>query len=204
ELVRRSQMTPLKLLWHGQDETVLRCLIKLYFCNHLPTDGGVSRSVLRLPFERHEVARFGEYAVWGFRQIERRALGDTALVKAFDVFCDSGLSTQVPHLCLSDHPEADVIHPYGTEPTSSLEDRIGHAAHQAGLALISAEQRRWVEAEGLWLAPVSLSIPRVAMVGVARLQHQPETQTTLDWQRKLVEITPGIIAGYDRLVASAG
>jgi hypothetical protein len=68
--------------------------------------------------------------------------------------------------------------------------------------LIPEEQRQFVEAGRLWLAPVPHHIPRVAMVGIARLRYQPETQTAVDWQRNLAENAPGFIAKYERLSAS--
>jgi hypothetical protein len=77
------------------------------------------------------------------------------------------------------------------------------AAHEAGLALISEERRRWAKTQKLRLAPVPGDMPRVAMVGIARLRHQPETQTTADWQRELLENAPRIIADYERLAVSA-
>jgi hypothetical protein len=162
-----------------------------------------SRGVLRLPFERHEVGRAGELVVWGFRQGALRAVGRPDQAKFFETFSGLGFLGQVPHLFLSDDPDASIIHPYGTEQTHSFEDMIGIAAHHAGLALISEERRQFVQAEKLWLAPVPPDIPRVAMVGIARLRYQPETQTTVDWQRHLVENAPGFIAKYERVSGSA-
>jgi hypothetical protein len=202
-IVRGSDVPPLKLLWHMQDVNALRYFVDLYASNHLPTDGGISRGVLRLPFERHEVGRAGELVVWGFRQGALRAVGRPDQAKFFETFSGLGFLGQVPHLFLSDDPDASIIHPYGTEQTHSFEDMIGIAAHHAGLALISEERRQFVQAEKLWLAPVPPDIPRVAMVGIARLRYQPETQTTVDWQRHLVENAPGFIAKYERVSGSA-
>jgi hypothetical protein len=202
-VVDGPQMTPLKRLWRMQDAKALRCCADLYFWNYLPTDGGICRDVLRLPFERHEVACSGERVIWGFRQEEQRALGDAAATELFDMFSDWELLGQAPHLFMSDEPDAPIIHPYGMEGApSSIEHMIGMAAHEAGLALVSEEQRRWAKAERLWLAPVPRDIPRVAMIGIARLRHQPETQTTADWRRELVENAPRIIADYQRLASS--
>jgi hypothetical protein len=125
-------------------------------------------------------------------------------VEFFETFCDLGLLEEAPHLFLSDDPDASIIHPYGVQRTRSAEDMIGIAAHQAGLALISDEQRRFAQEEGLWLAPVPSTIPRVSMVGIARLRFQPETQSTVDWRRQLAETAPRMIAQYKRLSASAG
>jgi hypothetical protein len=203
-IVRGDEMPPLKLLWQMQDVRALRCFVELYSWNHLPTDGGISRCVLRRPFHRQEVGRAGNFIVWGFRQPLLRPVGDSALVEFFETFCDLGLLEEAPHLFLSDDPDASIIHPYGVQRTRSAEDMIGIAAHQAGLALISDEQRRFAQEEGLWLAPVPSTIPRVSMVGIARLRFQPETQSTVDWRRQLAETAPRMIAQYKRLSASAG
>jgi hypothetical protein len=197
----QSDERPLKLLWQMQCAKMLDCFIELYSSNHLLTDGGVNRSVLRVPFERVEVARAGEYTVWGFRQPARMPLGDAA--EFFEEFCDLGLLEQSPHLFLSDDAEASLLHPYGMGgQRGSPEDMIGMAAHKAGLALISEDQRRRAEAEKLWLAPVPRRIPRVAMIAIARLRHQPETQQTVDWRRELLKNAPGFVDGYDRLATA--
>jgi hypothetical protein len=203
-IVRGNEMPPLKLLWHMQDVRALRCFVELYFWSHLPTDGGISRGVLRRPFDRQEIGRAGDVIVWGFRQPPVGPTGDRAVAEFFEPFCELGLLKEAPHLFLSDDPDASVIHPYGVQRTRSAEDMIGVAAHEAGLALISNEQRRFAQEEGLWLAPVPRNMPRVSMVGIARLRFQPETQTTVDWLRHLAETAPRIIAEYERLAASAG
>jgi hypothetical protein len=187
-----------------QDVEALRCFAELYFWNHLPTDGGVSRGVLRLPYTRHEIGRAGDRVVWGFRESTSPLTGDPGLVKFFERFCDLGLLGNTPHLFISDDLDASMIHPYGTGPTHSPEDMIGTAAHQAGLSLISEEQRQFAQAERLCLVPVPRHIERVAMIGIARLHYQPETHTTVDWQRQLGENASRFIAHYERLSTSAG
>src|ERR1041384_7631020 len=113
-IVRGSEIPPVKMLWQMQEVEALRCFAELYFWNHLPTDGGVSRGVLRLPYARHEIGRAGNCVVWGFRQSASPLVGDPALVRFFESFCDAGLLGHTPHLFFSDDLDASMIHPNGT------------------------------------------------------------------------------------------
>jgi len=198
-----AEISPLKLFWQARDVEALRLFVELYYWNHLPTDGGISRAVLRLAFKRHELVQIGEYRVWGFNQPHRVASGEAKFAAYYDLYCDHRLIEQAPHLCTSEEPEAGIIHPYGIGRGDCVEDRIGLAAHNAGLAMVSEDTRRQAEADGLWLAPVRRHIANVQMVGVARLRYLPTTSSTDEWQREARGRGEEFIEGYQRLASTS-
>lgn len=197
------EISALKLLWQAQDVNALRLFVELYYWNHLPTDGGISRAIIRSVFERHELVQVGEYRVWSFSQRHWVAAGEPGFAAYFNLYSDHRLIEQSPHLCMGEQPEAGIIHPYGIGRGECIEDRIGLAAHSAGLAMVSEETRRLAEADGLWLAPVRRHIANVQMVGVARLRYLPDTGATNAWRHEVEEKGEVYISGYERLADRA-
>jgi hypothetical protein len=215
-----GETPPVARVRQVQDVMTLRLLIDLYHAQELPEDGGVSRRVTYKRFERVRVGQRGEFNVWGFRetgswvdwqlpvaachrreqltQSEKKAGANpgTDYFRRQGHLIDLGLLEWVPTLFESEAADAECLHPSGQCGTQSLEDRLGAAAHRAGLALLTEGQRDWVAGEGLWLVPVFRHIANVAMIGVARLHYRPRTTKTAAWLAELVDKGERLVERY--------
>ena len=106
-----------------------------------------------------------------------------------DTLEDLGLIERVAYLCETHEPDAEIIHPYlhdgpGRPTANPLEADVGHAAHAAGLALLTSGQREYVAREELRLCPVPRHYTNVAMVSIARMTHRPHTSLTAQWLKE--------------------
>lgn len=194
------------------DALTVRLLVDCYSEHHLVEDGGISRTFVHQKHERVRVGQQGVYVVWGFHPGRTRVIwkGFTAphyrnptpdelkadpsakagvdFFRRFGTLEHVGLVAWVPHLVESDAPDAQPIHPAGqgpTTPESTLDDAIGHAAHQAGLAMLTPGQQEWAESNNLQLVPVPAHRADVQLGGVARLRHRPHTRGTAAWWARL-------------------
>ena len=77
--------------------------------------------------------------------------------------------------------DAEAIHPFGCRSSNALEDQIGRAAHQAGLALLTEGQREYVDREGLCVCPIRRHFAEATLVDIARLTYRPRTSVTAQW-----------------------
>jgi hypothetical protein len=215
-----SETPPIELVRQVQDVMILRLLIDYYHAQNLCDDGGISR---KFTYRRYKRSCFGEqaqYVVWGFQYAnevvcwggptlchrreeltqEEKAAGKNAAVDFFhrqQRLNDLGLLQWVPHLCEGDGPDAEIIHPVGVDGSDDLEDRIGEAAHEAGLALLNEGQRG--AAYDAQLVPVLQHRQNVQMVGIARLRYRPHTRMTAAWWHQLNENGEKYLAEYNAL-----
>lgn len=223
-----SETPPVELVRQMQDPMILRLLIDLYDAQNLREDGGVSRFVAHSTWERASVGEHAQYIVWGFRPNETTmAFGESAPVAPhldksaknssatyapfwprFQLLVRAGLIEWLPYLFESEDREAEAIHPYGIGGSDGIEDRIGSAAHEAALRLLTSGQAEWTRENNFWLAPVPRHIAKVAMIGVARLRYRPRTKLTAAWSAELHSIGERWFERYsqlrqsDRLAAS--
>ena len=197
----------------------LRLLVDLYHAQDLREDGGVSRGVTHQTFERVHVGQCGRFLVWGFKHHtttvcwgpvtgchkrealsrEEKKAGENPGVDFFrrqHQLLDLGVIEWIPTLFESDAKEAEILHPYGMHGSGSLEDRLGEAAHRAGLALLTEGQREWVTDKGLRLVPVDRHMANVQMIGLARLRYRPHTRKTVAWWADLNQKGPQILERY--------
>jgi hypothetical protein len=191
-----AETSPIELVRQGQDVMTLRLLVDLYHAQNLRDDGGISRKITCEEYERVKVGQQGPFDVWGFESISlyvnwvgpavchRRAELTDAEEKAgenpaVDFFrrmgqlVDLGLIEWIPHLFESDKPDGEIIHALGIAGSGSLEDSIGPAAHEAGLAMLNDQQRQYVDSHGPQLVPVLRHFANVQMIGIARLRYRP-------------------------------
>lgn len=203
-----DEIPPLELLRQTQDVMLLRLFVDLYFSQNLVEDGGVSRRITYRTYDRHHIGQQAEFDIWGFKHAsmlvewnettlphlrqdddltdEERAKGEKSGVDFFrrmDFLTDLGLVEWVPHLVESDDDEAEIIHPLWinfTDP-SSLEYRLGVAAHQAGLSMLSDFQSASINSGTQFLVPVFHHMSRVQVIGIARLLYRPKTKLTAAW-----------------------
>jgi hypothetical protein len=200
-----SETPPVELIRQMQDPMILRLLIDLYDAQNLREDGGVNRFVAYAKWERERVGEHAQYTVWGFRDAESTmAFGGSAPVAPHIDHSSSspsgkyapfwprlyslaktGLIEWVPYLFESEDNEGEAIHPYGLGTSNGIEDRIGIAAHEAGLRLLTPGQADCVREKDSRLAPVPRHIAKVAMIGVARLRYRPRTKVTAAWSAEL-------------------
>jgi hypothetical protein len=116
---------------------------------------------------------------------------------------DLDLIEWVPHLFEGDEASAEIIHPLGITGSDSIEDRIGRAAHAAGLGMLTEQQRQLAAQKGLWLVPVPRHVDSVQLSSIARLCHRPRTRLTSAWQRDLDAKGERFIAKYESLANAA-
>jgi hypothetical protein len=203
----------------------LRLLIDLYFAHNLTDDGGVSRRCTWRRYERVRIGEQAQYVVWGFRggsawvnwndltgchrrkvtKAEEKA-GRNSAVDFFarqELLVSLGLLGWVPCLFESDDADSEMLHPCTHSGTDSVEDRLGAAAHRAGLALLTEQQRRHVEEQDLWLAPIPRHYSNVAMVDVAQLRYRPHTAKTAAWWAELQSKADKLLTGYRDIEAAA-
>ncbi len=202
-----SEVAPLERLRQTQEIMALRLAVDCYYAQHLRDDGGVSKDIVRETYHRWEVGRQGEMTVWGFRQKGKTVWMQSKITKphcrsekdltqeerdagyntAIDFFSrlelleDAGVIECVPHLCEGDGREAEVIHPLRWGGVEGIEKALGLAAHEAGEAMLTEQQRDWARSEGLWLVPVPRHMRNVQVIGIARLRYRPRTALTSAW-----------------------
>ena len=212
----KGEDSPVSRIRRTQDVMTLRLLVDLYHAQNLRDDGGVSRKVLSWDYERAPAGEQSIYSVWVFKKANGTAhYGPITAPHWQDLFWPrfqalqrEGLVTFVPHLCESGDPGCEVIHPYGCEwneqELGDLENAVGLAANNAGLAMADDETRtRAAWRNGLLLAPVSRSYPDVQMVGIARLRYRPHTRMTSEWWKNSQLGLPKYIEKYNELAAKA-
>jgi hypothetical protein len=204
-----GETPPIERVRQTQDVMTLRLLVDLYYAQDLREEGGVNRQLMWRKYERVPVGQRGQFRVWGFRHTsdfvgwgstvtrchrrdtltrEERAEGKNAAVDFFrrqQQLVGAGLVEWIPTLFESDNAEAEALHPYGMGDSEGLEDRLGHAGHAAGGALLTPGQQEWASEQGLWLVPVPQHIAHVQMIGIGRLRYRPRTRKTAAWRAEL-------------------
>jgi hypothetical protein len=202
-----DETPPLELLRQTQDVMALRLFIDLYHGQNLREDGGISRQHVYELFDRHLVGQQGQFTVWGFTKPNTQTVAWSNLTephyrdkkdltkeeikvgknpgidffRRMDHLTRLGLVEWMPHLLESDEPDAEIIHPMGRGDGGGIEDRIGDAAHRAGVKMLTPRQAEWADSEGLHTVPVPHHIDKVQMFSVARLRYRPKTKLTAAW-----------------------
>jgi len=218
--------SPLARIRRTGDVLTLRLLVDLYHAQHLRDDGGIDRAVLCEEFERTRVGEQGIHVIWSFVPAgqywvssdritqphwEKGTDGKLMFWRRLSVLQQQGLVEWIPHLCESDKPDAEIIHPYGRDWSATglknLENAVGHAAYRAGeiMGKRSEVVSQWMHTRmgALCLAPVLRDYPDVAMVGIARLRYRPHTKLTSQWWARQQGELPGIIKQYQQLTEKA-
>jgi len=188
----------------------LRLLVALYYLQNLRDDGGVSRQVVRLEYDRHRVGQRGQYVVWGFTErsevaslngvLKYHARKPTEaeqeegwgtgidLFRRLELIRRLGLLEYVPYVYEGDDVDAEPLFPVGGRAEhGELEHALGQAAHRAGLALLTEPQQDGAEYRGLVLVPLPAHLVNAQLVGVVRLRYRPHTRRTRAWYARLHE-----------------
>src|SRR5205085_246957 len=96
--------------------------------------------------------------------------------------------------------EAEIIHSFGIGAGEPLETAMGQAAHEAGSAMVPEFKKDKAVHEGYChFAPVPNTLPKVQMIGVARLRYRPHTSRTSDWYGDLSRTALGWVERYEEL-----
>jgi hypothetical protein len=222
-----NEIAPVELVRQTQNIATLRLLIDLYHAQALDADGGIHWRSIRQGFTRFTVGQRGSFIVYGFQPgtpkawmnksfvrphmtgeleaiegtDEKRDRGEPIFWKAWGQLMNLGLVDLVGHLVEADNDTADIIHPYARDNGELAERRIAAAAHDAGRAMLTEEQRDRAEANGLHLVPVRAHITEVQMVGIARLRYRPRTSATAAWFASMVKWDEWAIR-YDEMTAA--
>jgi hypothetical protein len=216
-----EETPPIELIRQMQDVMTLRLFVDYYGVHDLREDGGVPRQFTFQKYNRLQSGSWREFVVWAFERGVVNCYPATDIVRPHcrdltkkekaegkiesddffrrqDKLADVGLIQWRPHLVESEDPAAEIIHPYGMAgDDGDIEDRIGAAAHRAGMAMLTEAQRQWVVKNNLWLAPVPAHMTNVTMVDVARLRYRPRTRRTAAWFADLSAKADRFIAHYE-------
>ncbi len=219
-----GEIPPLERVRQASDVMTLRLLVDLYHSQNLREDGGISRSIIHQKWERFEVAEYGEFVVWGFTveciaapsrceivkvhldcSAHTQSEGYAPFWKRLDCLEDCGLIQWVPCLFESSNEDAEIIHPLSIDSSCGPESRLGRAAYEAGMAMLTNVQSlRAVNERGAeWIIPVKRHINHVELIGVARLRYRPHTSLTSAWWAETNNVCEEHIAEYERLVSRA-
>lgn len=219
-----DETPPLERVRQTGDVMTLWLLADLYQSQNLREDGGISRSVIYQEWERFAAAQYGEFTVWGFTEGDVVTACTSDVVKAHwdndadtnkETFApfwprlrsleDCGLIEWVPCLHESNDADAEIIHPLMCDDSGSPEDRLGRAAHQAGLSMLTASQhdRAFDENGASWVVPIKRHIANVQLISVARLRYRPHTKLTAAWWAETNTVCDAHIAEYEALLVRA-
>ena len=219
--------SPIRRLRRSGDIWALRLFVDLYHSHNLRDDGGISPWLFRKRFDRKQIGQHGIFTLWAFKSggeelwwkgplkvhrsrqhsngVEHPVWSNIRLLEKL------GLLSYIPHLWENDSPQAEVIHPYGTEDcdASEIEMEIAAAADEAVWNLARREpawkqdlttqiQRAYAEDFDL-LLPCHSTIPDCILLGVARLRYRPHTSRTRAWYAELQKKGRGFIRGFEKL-----
>jgi hypothetical protein len=178
--------------------------------------------VLQERYERVLVGEQGVFNIWGYKtenyivhwvgpmkshQSRPQAAGsDHPIWDSVRSLRKQGLLTFVPHLWETDVPsQAEIIHSYGIGASGeSIEVEMGTAAHQAALVMVPEFKIEKAFRDGYYhFAPVANTIPKVQMIGVARLRYRPHTARTRDWYGDLWRGAPKWLQKYAEIQKEA-
>ncbi|MFT4247677.1 MAG: hypothetical protein QM581_06510 [Pseudomonas sp.] len=193
-----QEIPPVHKLRQMQDPMALRLFGELYAEQNLREDGGITQAVTYRSYTREKIGQFGASVVWYFTYENAWvAWGNPAtdphfikdankgkqgkdFFRRFAMLESAGLIEWVPYLY--EGPKGEPIHPLAWNGMD-IEKDLYHACVAAGRALLTANQRDWLDANrsGGWLVPAPAHIGEVAMIGVARLKYRPHTRLTAAW-----------------------
>jgi hypothetical protein len=200
----KRETPPVHRIRSAGDVWALRLFVDLYHAHNLRDDGGINPLVLKQKFDRKYIGEHGIYKIWGFKSGSRelhwsgpfanqscrqqtKGESNHPVWGSLETLQQMGLITFVPHLYESDSLDAEVIHPYGIRASGEepIEREIGDAADAA-----AREMARWgiesAEEQGFEVfCPVLRTLPRVQMIGIARLRYRPRTRRTSAWFAQL-------------------
>jgi hypothetical protein len=195
----------------------LRLLVELYHTQALVADGGISRKVIRRPYERERYGEYGRHVVWGFTKgTETASLqpcseyfwqrGKTAKGGIWDTLNtlrNLGLLVEVAHLVENSLHECEILHPCAHEERSGepLERNIAAAADAAGQRMLGHQRIDRGVYNSEILVPVLAEFSDAQLVGIYRLRYRPHTAATAAWMRELQEGATSWINSYNKLAA---
>ena len=195
---------PIETIRETQDISLLRLFVNLYDLQTLPSEGGIDRREISVPFEKSIVAERGNFRVFGFLPCElviqpnarlltnHIGLAPTAkdrkitageIAAGISTLERLGLIEFVCHIIESDDDDAEILHPAPLPGTGlPVERALSDAALAAALALLTDEEIISVQDRGLdLLVPIPTHLIAVEAVGIARLTHRPKTAMTVEW-----------------------
>jgi hypothetical protein len=221
----KREKPPIVYIRESGDKVVLQLLVELYGAHQLTEDGGIDRAILWQNYKRLEVGTSRQHRIWAFVPTEgitisrvglfSKYVGDKKvdldnLWKRINLLFSLGLLQWIPHLFESAEETGQPIHAYGIHNTNDVEDRLGAAAAEAAITMVTEKQLDRASAcldhtplEELLLAPLPKHMLNVQMVGIARLRYRPQTKLTSAWWGDLNQKAPGCIEGYKKLATEA-
>jgi hypothetical protein len=217
---KSGEVSPVQRLRGAGDEWALRLLVDLYHAQNLRDDGGISPLVLRQKFTRERIAEQGIYSVWGFKvgdlsgswtgpfaphkgRRKTKGQSDEPLWDSVGLLHRMGLLTYVPHLFENDSQESEAMHPFGfgERGEEPIESEIGEAADGAAREMAGWHVERAEQNGFEHFCPVVQTLPKVEMIGVARLLYRPHTRRTAAWFGQLQENGRNWLKHYRELAA---
>jgi len=160
---------PLERIRQTGDVFCLRLLVNLYHEHNLIDDCGISRHRVSQEYTRKKIAESGVFIIWGFVKSHKY------LPQQITNLEDLGLISFIPHLCESNKPDAEVLHPLIDAYTEDW--LLGDTAWKAALSMLSEEYV--CEAENYdYVIPALSHMQKINVVGIGVLRYRPKTKMT--------------------------
>lgn len=210
--VGERKKSAVKAIREAQDVQLLRLYVELYYSQHLAADGGLSRSVFYLEFNKTKHASYGEFVFLGFSRTAHYTAWKSELDFLHDADVLSGVAEEggnpadafFPRMdtlrslgllelsaCLfeSNGKDAEILFPVDGPEKSEAE--IKRLADQAAEAVLP--DWKLINSDFDYLVPVYRHQEKAQLYGIYRLFHRPHTQLTKAWWADLHEkITNGV------------
>jgi hypothetical protein len=210
-------VSPLERVRQTGDILCLRLLIDLYDDHNLIDDCGISRHLVREKYERKRIAESGACIIWGFTKlhpvcnshhpsvdIHSRLLTDKEIQTGKHDYEDFfqrifhlinlGLISFFPHLCESNEPDAEIIHPLIDAYTENC--LLGSIAHDTALSMLN--EKYYFEAENWdYLIPALSHMQNIHVVGIGVLRYRPKTKLTAAGYANNLNATKHWVKAYE-------
>jgi hypothetical protein len=219
----KREPSPICRLRSAGDVWALRLLIDLYHAHNLSDNGGISPWVIRENYESKLVGEQEIFKVWAFKRANgtfwwegpfgphlkrpKSENQDSPAWESVRWLQNQGLLTFVPHLWENDSKQAEVLHSYGIRGIGGepIEIEIANAAYATALSMVPSAKSAAAMREGYsYFAPVQSALPKVQMIGVARLTYRPRTRKTSDWYAELHKSAKAWITAYQNMGEKPG
>ncbi len=195
-----QENSPLTRVRQVQDVMLLRLYIDLYYSQNLPADGGFSRYVYYLGFDKATHASYGEYLFLAFRRgehyvtwktpitsvhktevsIEEPRVGEgpaDALFLRMSTLHSLGLLEMSVCLFESSSEDAEILFP--VDGPMEDETKIRRYANEVAVQVLPEWKIDSDESD--YLVPVYKHQEKAQLYGIYRLRHRAQTEYTKAW-----------------------
>jgi hypothetical protein len=192
--------------------------VRLYGSQNLRDDGGITRLLFREKYDSESLGKNGKWSVRSFVPTSWELIPTgpfstrdlTQLSKEHPAFAllrnlvELDLLSLVPHLCESEEPDSEIMHPVPLSSDVEGESELTYSAKVAAASLLPAAVRAKVLNTTQIAVPISSEYPRAAVVGILRLRHRPRTARTSAWFAEFDQQRARYQELYENIAAKMG